>query len=171
MSLTKQATIAVFTGTFDPLTLGHLDVIKRGSALFDRLVVGIGVNPNKQMLFPLDERVALVRGVAGRYSNVVVEPFHELAVQFVRRLGARVILRGVRTLSDMEYEFGMSLINQRLDPTIETVYLLADGEFSHVSSTLIRQLAQFGTRDAVSRFVPPELVEPIMRKIREQESK
>src|SRR4051812_43391848 len=94
---------AVFTGTFDPLTLGHLDVIRRGRTLFDHLVVGIGVNPNKAALFTIEERVALARQVVAPFDNVTVEAFEELAVQFVRRLGARVILRGVRTLSDMEY--------------------------------------------------------------------
>ncbi len=157
---------AVFTGTFDPLTLGHLDVIRRGAKLFDELVVGIGVNPNKQMLFDIDERVALARQVVRPFVNVRVEPFNELAVQFVRRIGARIILRGVRTLSDMEYEFSMTLTNQRLDPEIETVFLMADGEYSHVSSTLIKQVARFGGESAVSRFVPASLVGPIMEKIR-----
>src|SRR3954469_2414977 len=96
---------AVFTGTFDPITLGHLDVIRRGRLLFDHLVVGIGVNPNKAALFSIDERVALARQVVAPYGNVSVEAFEGLAVQYVRRIGARVILRGVRTLSDMEYEF------------------------------------------------------------------
>ncbi len=156
---------AVFTGTFDPLTLGHLDVIRRGSQLFDRLVVAIGVNPSKQMLFPVEERVELIRRVVSDIPNVTVEPFHELAVQFVRRIGARVILRGLRTLSDMEYEFSMSLTNQRLDPEIETVFLMADGEYSHVSSSLIKQVARFGGSEAVSRFVPQEMVAPVMRNI------
>jgi pantetheine-phosphate adenylyltransferase len=156
---------AVFTGTFDPLTLGHLDVIRRGTRLFDRLIVGIGVNPNKQMLFSLDERVDLARVVVRPFANVRVEPFHELAVQFVRRLGARIILRGVRTLSDMEYEFSMTLTNQRLDHEIETVFLMADGEYSHVSSSLIKQVARFGGGEAVSRFVPPEIAEAIMEKL------
>lgn len=159
---------AVFTGTFDPLTLGHLDVIRRGTALFDHLVVGIGVNPNKAMLFGIDERVALVRRVVAPFTNVSVEPFSELAVQFVRRIGARIILRGVRTLSDMEYEFSMTLTNQTLDPTIETVFLMADGEYSHVSSTLIKQVAQFGGESALARFVPPELIGPIMTNIHER---
>lgn len=157
---------AVFTGTFDPLTLGHLDVIRRGSVLFDELVVAIGVNPNKQMLFDIDERVALARMIVRPYANVSVEPFNELAVQFVRRIGARIILRGVRTLSDMEYEFSMTLTNARLDPGIETVFLMADGEYSHVSSSLIKQVARFGGEAALARFVPPELVEPIMEQIR-----
>jgi pantetheine-phosphate adenylyltransferase len=156
---------AVFTGTFDPLTLGHLDVIRRGARLFDELVVAVGVNPNKRSLFDIDERVALARRIVAPFPNVRVEPFHELAVQFVRRIGARIILRGVRTLSDMEYEFSMTLTNARLDPEIETVFLMADGEYSHVSSSLIRQVARFGGEAAVARFVPLELVAPIMERI------
>jgi pantetheine-phosphate adenylyltransferase len=158
---------AVYTGVFDPLTLGHLDVIRRGRLLFDELVVGIGINPNKRALFNVDERVALVRKLVEPLPNVTVEPFDELAVQFVRRIGARVILRGVRSLSDMEYEFSMTLTNQRLDPEVETVFLMADGEYSHVSSSLIKQVARYGGAAALSRFVPAELVEPIMAKIKE----
>src|SRR4051794_20459355 len=157
---------AVFTGTFDPLTLGHVDVIRRGLTLFEHIVVGIGVNPNKQMLFNIDERVALAKKVVAPFERVSVEPFSELAVQFVRRIGARVILRGVRTLSDMEYEFGMTLTNQTLDPAIETVFLMADGEYSHVSSSLIKQVAGFGGAAALRSFVPVELVGPILAKIR-----
>jgi pantetheine-phosphate adenylyltransferase len=157
---------AVFTGMFDPLTLGHLDVIRRGRVLFDHVVVAIGINPNKAALFSIEERVEHVRRVVAPLSDVSVESFEELTVQFVRRIGARVILRGLRTLSDMEYEFGMTLTNHRLDPEIETVFLMADGEYSHVSSTLIKQVARFGGAAAVSRFVPAELVEPIMAKVR-----
>src|SRR4051812_23466798 len=157
---------AVFTGTFDPLTLGHLDVIRRGRALFDHLVVAIGVNPNKQSLFSVEERVALAGQVVAPYGNVSVEAFDGLAVQFVRRIGARIILRGLRTLSDMEYEFSMTLTNQRLDPAIETVFLMADGEYSHISSSLIKQVARFGGEEALASFVPAELIGPIMAKIR-----
>ena len=157
---------AVFTGTFDPLTLGHLDVIRRGRTLFDHLVVAVGVNPYKQLLFSIEERVELVRRIVAAYENVTVEAFEELAVQFVRRIGARIILRGVRTLTDMEYEFSMTLTNQRLDPAIETVFLMADGEYSHVSSSLIKQVARFGGEEALVRFVPEELIGPIMAKIR-----
>lgn len=160
------ARTAVFTGTFDPLTLGHLDVIRRGRVLFDHVVVGIGVNPNKTALFSIDERVELARQVVADFPNVSVESFEELTVQFVRRIGARVILRGLRTLSDMEYEFGMTLTNQRLDPFIETVFLMADGEYSHVSSSLIKQVARYGGSSALSRFVPHELIAPIMAKMR-----
>ncbi len=158
---------AVFTGTFDPLTLGHLDVIRRGRLLFEHLVVGIGVNPNKAALFSIEERVELARRVVAPFPNVSVESFGELAVQFVRRIGAGVILRGLRTLSDMEYEFGMTLTNQRLDPEIETVFLMADGEYSHVSSSLIKQIARFEGAEVLGRFVPNELIEPITAKLRE----
>jgi pantetheine-phosphate adenylyltransferase len=168
MSEVLSSRKAVFTGTFDPLTLGHLDVIKRGRLLFDHLVVGIGINPNKQSLFDIDERVALAREVVAPFENVSVESFEELTVQFVRRIGARVILRGVRTLSDMEYEFGMSLTNARLEPGVETVFLMADGEYSHVSSSLIKQVARFGGGEALERFVPQALVGPVMEKMRAQ---
>src|SRR5262249_36642575 len=119
---------AVFAGTFDPITLGHLDVIRRGRLLFEHLIVGIGIHPSKTSLFSLEERIELARRVARPFSNVSVESFEGLTVHYVRQIGARVILRGLRTLTDMEYEFGMTLTNQRLDPEIETVFLMADGE-------------------------------------------
>lgn len=156
--------VAVFTGMFDPLTLGHLDVIRRGRAIFAELVVGIGVNPNKQAMFSVEERVELARRVVEPFENVRVEAFEGLAVHFVRSIGAGVILRGVRTLSDMEYEFAMSLTNARLDPGIETVFLMADGEYSHVSSSLIRQIASFGGGQSLGLFVPPLCIEPILAK-------
>ena len=155
----------MFTGTFDPITLGHLDVIGRGRLLFEHLVVAIGVNVNKTSLFDIEERVDMARKVVQPYANVSVEAFEGLTVQFVKRIGARVILRGLRTLSDMEYEFGMTLTNHRLDPEIETVFLMADGEYSHVSSTLIKQVAYYGGPDALKRFVPETLIAPILRKL------
>ncbi len=155
---------AVFAGTFDPPSLGHLDVIRRGSRLFDHLIVGIGLNPNKVPLFDIDQRLAMVRRIAEPYQNVRVEAFHELAVQFVRRVGAQFILRGLRTVSDMEYEFSMSLTNQRLDPEIETVYLMADGQYAHVSSSLVKQIAQFGGRETLAKFVPESILDLIMER-------
>ncbi len=157
---------AVFTGTFDPISLGHLDVIRRGRLLFDHLVVGIGVHPSKTSLFSIEERVALAERVVAPFPNVSVEAFGDLTVHYVRRIGARVILRGLRTLTDMEYEFGMTLTNQKLDPEIETVFLMADGQFSHVSSSLIRQVANFGGPESLRPFVPEALIEPILAKVR-----
>jgi pantetheine-phosphate adenylyltransferase len=156
---------AVFTGTFDPISLGHLDVIERGRAIFDHLVVAIGINVNNASLFDVDERVQMVRQVLRPFPNVTVESFEGLAVKFVRKIGARVILRGLRTLSDMEYEFGMTLTNNRLDPEVETVFLMAGAEFSHVSSTLVKQVAYFGGADELRKFVPEALVGPILAKV------
>jgi pantetheine-phosphate adenylyltransferase len=146
---------AVYTGVFDPIHLGHLDVIHRGSQIFERLVVGVGINPDKSPFFSLEERVRLVRQATTSFHNVEVHPFNGLAVRFVREVGARVMLRGLRTLSDMEYEFSMSLTNRALDPDIETVFLMAKEEYSHISSTLIRQIATF--QGDLDKFVPSEI--------------
>jgi pantetheine-phosphate adenylyltransferase len=156
--------IAVYTGTFDPPHLGHLDIIQRGSRLYDRLVVGVGINPDKAPLFTIEERVQLVRAVTGGFGNVEVKPFTELAVQFVRRLGAAVMLRGLRTLSDMENEFTMSLTNLNLDPEIETVFLMAKEEFSHVSSTLLRQIAAHD--GDLTKFLPEPVKSALIERVR-----
>lgn len=148
--------VAVYTGVFDPVHLGHLDIIRRGSRLFDKLVVGVGINPDKKPFFTESERVELLKQViAPPYANVEVTPFSGLAVRFVREAGARVMLRGLRTLSDLEYEFTMSLTNQDLDPEIETVFLIARVEYSHISSTLIKQIGAF--QGNLDKFVPPEV--------------
>src|SRR5215813_3080092 len=123
MGGTLNSGIAVYTGTFDPIHLGHLDIIRRGSRIFNKLVVGVGINPDKSPFFTLEERVELVRRVVTPFANVTVQPFEGLAVQFVRGVGAGVMLRGLRTTSDMESEFTMSLTNLRLDKEIETVFL------------------------------------------------
>jgi pantetheine-phosphate adenylyltransferase len=157
--------IAVYTGVFDPVHLGHLDVIRRGSRIFDRLVVGVGINPEKAPFFKLEERVELVKRVAA-YANVEVRPFEGLAVRFVREAGARIMLRGLRTLSDMEFEFSMSLTNLALDSEIETVFLMAKEEYSHISSTLIRQIATLG--GDLTKFVPPEVKAALQKRAGKQ---
>jgi pantetheine-phosphate adenylyltransferase len=160
MPAMKNHNIAVYTGMFDPVHLGHLDVIRRGSQVFERLVVGVGINPEKTPFFTLEERTAMLEQVVAPFDNVEVRRFDGLAVRFVRELGARVMLRGLRTTSDMEYEFTMSLTNLALDPEIETVFLMAKETYSHINGTLLRQIASLG--GDLDKFVPPE-VKPILR--------
>ncbi|MFO0938847.1 MAG: pantetheine-phosphate adenylyltransferase [Gemmataceae bacterium] len=155
--------IAVYTGTFDPVHNGHLDVIRRGSRVFDRLIVGVGINPDKATYFNPDERVQLIRAVTTELKNVEVTHFPGLTVRFVREMGASVMLRGLRTLSDMEYEFTMSLMNLNLDPDIETVFLMAREEYSHVSSSLLRQIAVLG--GDLTKFLPDPVRAALLAKV------
>ncbi len=157
--------IAVYSGSFDPITLGHLDVIDRGSRLVDTLIVGIGRNVAKNPLFTLEERIDLVRRTTARFGNVEVRSFSGLAVRFVRECGARVMIRGVRPLTDIQAEFTMMAANRQLDPGIETVFLMADEHYTHVSSSLIKEIAPLANDEALARFVPAEVVELLRKKI------
>lgn len=156
---------AVYTGSFDPITLGHLNVIERSSRLVDELIVGVGINIDKPALFSADERINLIRRVTKSLGNVVVQKFDGLAVQFVRTCDARVIIRGVRSLSDIEAEFTMTLANRKLDPDLETVFLMADEEFSHVSSSLIKQIAPLAGDTELARFVPQSIIPDLRAKL------
>jgi pantetheine-phosphate adenylyltransferase len=157
--------IAVYTGSFDPITLGHVNVIERASKLVDTLYVGVGTNPEKRSLFSDEERLALVAKSVEHLPNVIVESFAGLAVEFVRRSNARVIIRGVRSLSDIEAEFTMALANRKLDPRVETVFLMAHEEYSHVSSTLIKQIAAMGGQEQLEGFVPPIVAQAMREKL------
>ena len=160
---------AIYTGSFDPLTLGHVDIIRRGARLFERLTVAIGVNPDKQPLFTLDERVEISNLVLDDLPNVDATGFTGLAVNFVKQSGAAVLLRGVRTLTDIEAEFTMSLANRALAPEIETVFLMSSEKHTHISSSLIKQIAQLGDencRESLKKFVPSEIIEPLLAKFR-----
>lgn len=158
--------VAVYTGSFDPITLGHLNIIERSSRLVDRLIVGIGINVEKQALFTPEERVELVRRTTARFDNVEVRLFTGLAVKFVHDCGARVMIRGVRPLTDIEAEITMMMANRQLDPNIETVFLLADQDFLHVSSSLIKQIAPLADDDELAPFVPPEVIAELRRKMK-----
>ena len=166
MSRPSRPKRAVYTGTFDPIHKGHLDVIERGSKIFDELIVGVGINPDKAPFFDADERVRLVERVIAPFGNVSVQSFNGLAVQFVRELGARVMLRGLRTISDMETEFAMALMNLNLEPTVETVFLMAKENYTHVSSSLLRQIATFG--GDLSKFLPPPVKEALEQRVRDR---
>lgn len=156
---------AVYTGSFDPITLGHLNVITRGSQLFDELIVGVGFNIDKQSMFSAQERLELIKRCTNHLPNVEVRVFTGLAVKFVRECGARIILRGIRTLSDMEAEFTMTLANRKLDADIETVFLMADEEYSHVSSSLIKQITPLAGDEELGQFVPPQIIPDLRAKV------
>ena len=163
---------AVYVGSFDPLTLGHVDIIKRGAKVFEKLTVGIGINPDKAPLFSPEERVELTTQVLAPLKNVEVACFEGLAVNFVKECGAVVMLRGVRTLTDIESEFTMSLANRALAPEIETVFLMSGEKFTHISSTLIKQIAQMGRNDTQAQlkaFVPEQIVDSLLKKLQNPE--
>jgi pantetheine-phosphate adenylyltransferase len=158
---------AVCVGSFDPITLGHFDILQRGAKLYDKLTVGIGINPEKSPLFTPQERLELVRKVLAPFPNVAVACFEGLAVDFVQRCGARVMLRGIRTLTDMDAELTMSLANHVLAPDIEMVFLMASEKHSHISSSLIKQVALLGAgslKEPLGAFVPHEVIAPLREK-------
>ena len=145
---------AIYPGTFDPITNGHLDIIERGVRLFDRLIVALLHNAEKEPLLPLAERQEIVRAVVARFPGVTVETFDGLLVDYCRARGARAIVRGLRALSDFEYEFQMALMNRRLEPGVETVFMMPSEAYSYVSSRLVREVARLG--GDVSGLVPKE---------------
>jgi pantetheine-phosphate adenylyltransferase len=153
---------AICPGTFDPVTVGHLDIISRGACKFGRVVVGLIDHPTrKQTLFDADERELFLREALKEHPNVVVDRFHELVVEFARRWDAHVILKGLRAISDFEYEFAMAQLNRKLAPDIETVFMMASPEYSFLSSSGVKEIAAFGGE--VDDLVPP----PVARRLRE----
>jgi pantetheine-phosphate adenylyltransferase len=153
--------VAIYPGSFDPITNGHLDLIQRGSRLFDRLIVSILRNETKQPLFTVEERIEMLREVVQNYPNVEVASFHGLLVDHAAAHKATVLLRGIRAISDYEYELQMALMNRRLRPEIETVFLLSQEAFSFISSRLVKEVFSLG--GDISGLVPPG-VEARMRR-------
>ncbi len=162
----QPSRIAVYTGSFDPITLGHVNVIERASRLVDKLIVGIGINIEKTSLFTPDERQTLVAAATKHVANVEVRVFTGLAVSFVRECNARVMVRGIRPLTDIAGEFTMMMANRKLDPGLETVFLMADESFSHVSSSLIKQIAPLADDEMLGRFVPTAIIPALRAKLR-----
>jgi pantetheine-phosphate adenylyltransferase len=155
-----MSTLAVYPGSFDPLTNGHVDIILRGARLFDRIIIAILVNAEKAPLFTLEERVEVAREVFRHVPNVEVDTFGGLLVDYVERRKAQVIVRGLRAVSDFEFEFQMALMNQRLNPRIETVFMMPAEQYTYISSRLIKEVSSLGGR--VHGLVP-ELVEARLR--------
>ncbi len=147
--------IAVYPGTFDPFTRGHEDLVRRASNIFDELIVGVAQSPNKRPFFALEERIEIAREVLGHYPNVRVEGFSGLLKDFVRKNGARVIVRGLRAVSDFEYEFQMAGMNRYLLPDVETMFLTPSDQYKFISGTFVREIAILG--GDVSKFVFPSV--------------
>ncbi len=160
----KQQTVAIYPGSFDPVTNGHLDLIERASKLFERLVVAILLNPEKDgPFFPVPERVEMLKEVVGHLPNVEVDTFKGLLVDYARRKDARVIVRGIRAVSDYEYELQMALMNRQLAPDLETVFMLPAQAYSYLSSRLVREVASLG--GSIKELVPPVVEARIRAKV------
>ncbi len=158
-----QARTAVYPGTFDPLTFGHLDLIRRGASLFDRLIVAVAVNTGKDPLFTMEERAEHVRAEIADVPNAMVDAFDGLIVDYVKRVGSRVILRGIRTLTDFEYEFGMALTNRSFAREVETLFIMPSIEWTFTSSRLMKEALSKGAD--ISPFVPRRIYEAMKQKL------
>lgn len=155
--------IAIYPGTFDPITNGHTDLVDRASCLFDRVIVAVAAGGHKEPTFSLSERVALAIEVLGSHKNVEIKGFDNLLIHFVKEQGANIILRGLRAVSDFEYEFQLAGMNRRLASDIETVFLTPAEQYAYISSTLVREIATLG--GDVSQFVHPIVVKLLAKKI------
>ena len=157
--------IGLYPGTFDPVTLGHMDIIRRGAKLVDKLVIGVTTNPSKSPLFTLDERLAMVRRECADVTEteIEVQAFDSLLMHYARSVGASIILRGLRAVADFEYEYQMAGMNQYLDSTIETVFLMADVALQPIASRLVKEIAHLG--GDISKFVSPAVREDMLARI------
>jgi pantetheine-phosphate adenylyltransferase len=156
--------LAIYPGSFDPITNGHIDVIARAAKLFDEVLVAAASNEAKTALFSMEERVGMLKEVTGRFKNVSVVGFHGLLMEFARRHGAVAVVRGLRAISDFEFEFQMALMNRKLEPSIETVFLTPREEYTYLSSRIVKEIAKLG--GPVDEFVPGPVVEALRKKLR-----
>lgn len=153
---------AVYPGTFDPITNGHLDLVERASRMFDKVIIAVASSDRKGPLFSVDERVELVRGVVGHLDNIEIVGFSELLVNFVERVGGHVVVRGLRAVSDFEYEFQLANMNRAIKPEFETVFLTPSEHLSYISSSLVKEIASLD--GSIDKFVTPEIRDAIQAK-------
>ena len=153
--------IAVFPGSFDPFTLGHFSVIKRALPIFDQIIIAIGLNNEKKSFFPLDKRIKWMEKIFSDEKKIIVDSFESLTVDYCTNVGAKYLLRGLRTATDFEYERQIGQINRTLNKNIETVYFLTLPEHTHISSTIVREIIKY--KKDVSKFVPKEIAEDILK--------
>ena len=155
--------LAVYPGSFDPPTLGHLDIVERGARLFDRLVVAVGRNSSKEPFLSAEERVGVIRESCAHLPNVEVEAFDGLLVDFVQQKGARSIVRGLRAVADFEYEFQIAMVNRKIAPEIDSVFLMTHWDYSYLSSSVVREVARLG--GDVTSLVPPATIAALARRM------
>jgi len=163
--LASQMRIGIYPGTFDPITLGHLDIMRRGAKLVDRLMVGVTTNPSKNPMFTPEERMAMVRReiAATAIANAEVVGFNALLMKFAEKQGAAIIIRGLRAVADFEYEYQMAGMNQQLNDRIETVFLMADVSLQPIASKLVKEIAQFGGK--ITSFVSPAVEQDVIARV------
>lgn len=154
--------VAIVPGTFDPITMGHINLVERSLRIFGRVVIAVAPNPGKKPLFTLDERLDLIRHSTSHLERVTVEPFEGLLVEYVRRIGGASIVRGLRAVSDFEYEMQMALMNRRLEDRVETVFMMPSEEFSYITSTIVKEVASFG--GSVEGLVSPVVRDALAQK-------
>ena len=154
--------IAVYPGSFDPITNGHLDIIRRAAKVYDKVVIGVLSNINKKPVFTAEERAQMIRESTEEISNIEVDVFSGLLVDFAKTKGAQVIVKGLRTVADFEYEFQMALLNKALNPEYETMFMMTDTKYSYISSSMVKEVAKF--HGDLTGFVPPQIVDKIKNK-------
>lgn len=161
--------IAIYPGSFDPVTLGHLNIIKRASACFDRVIVCVMINSKKQGMFTPQERVEFLRRSTQRFHNVEVDFSDELLAAYAKRRGAHVLVKGLRAVSDFEYEVQMALVNRKLNPSLETMFLASSEKYTYLSSSIVKEMARYGAN--LGDFIPHEIVDDVNQRMNELEGK
>ncbi|MDI6604668.1 pantetheine-phosphate adenylyltransferase [Aceticella autotrophica] len=156
--------IAVYPGSFDPVTNGHLDIIKRASKVFDELIVAVLINPSKNAMFSVDERVELLKIVTSDIENVKIDCFTGLLIDYLDKVNSKIIVKGLRMISDFEYEFQMALINKKLNPDIETLFFMTSNKYGYLSSSIVKEVAKFG--GCLSDLVPDIVIKRIFEKLK-----
>ena len=165
--MAQDKRVAIYPGTFDPLTNGHANIIRRGLRMFDNIIVAVAADTGKSPLFSLEERVAMAEKVFAKEPNISVEPFQGLLVEYVARRNVHTVLRGLRAVSDFEYEFQQALTNKRLNPQLETIFLTAESESMYLSSSMVRTVASLG--GDISNFVPEMIHDRIVKRLYKKE--
>lgn len=160
--LVRFVRTAVYPGSFDPVTNGHLDIIERGSKAFDRLVVAVLENPRKNAMFTAEERLVMLNMVLKKYDNVEVDYYQGLLIDYAEQKNARIILKGLRAISDFEYEFQMAMINHKLNPSVETMFMMTSSKYSYLSSSIVKEIASYG--GCIKGLIPDELYDMVLKK-------